>query len=125
LKTSAMERLKKRFEEKFSVFYDTKDIYKLEKLLMRKMDMWPGDDLINKKLISFFLFSILVINIPQIIFLSRNSFLESMFEYSHGLVEFIYVIHFDICFLVILWKRHAIKPLLNDFEEFWKSCKFS
>ncbi len=115
-----MEKLK----EKLSAFSDTTDIYKLEKYLMGKIEMWPGANLINKKLISLYLSTILLITVPQAIFLCRNSFFESMFAYSHGLVEFLYILNFEVCFLIFMWKRREFKQLLEDFEECWKSCKF-
>lgn len=58
----AMEYLK----EKLETFKDTKDIYKLEKLLMQNFYLWPDDKVINKKLNSFYAASILLIFIPEV-----------------------------------------------------------
>jgi hypothetical protein len=121
LEAREMEKLK----EKLSAFSDTKDIYKLEKFLMRKIEMWPGDNLINKKPILIFLSGILTMNLFQIVFLCRNSFFESMFEYTHCLVEFLHILNFNICILIFFLKRNETKKLVKDFEECWKSCKFS
>jgi hypothetical protein len=59
---SAMEKL----QEKFDGFWNCRDIYKLEKSLMRKLNVWPGDELVNGKLMALFLSNLIFIIVPEV-----------------------------------------------------------
>jgi hypothetical protein len=60
-----MEKLREKFDD----FWNCRDIYKLEKSLMRKLNVWPGDELVNGKLMALFLWNLIFIIVPEVCFL--------------------------------------------------------
>jgi hypothetical protein len=133
-----------KWRENFDGFWNCRDIYKLEKSLMRKLNVWPGDEMVNGKLMALFLSNLIFIIVPevcflyftfrfmekldcdeisknfQIIYLCRNNIYDSHVDYAQGLMEFLYFSQFNCCFLIFLSKRRVLKDLLEEFEEAWK-----
>lgn len=61
--TVTMDYIKRKLE----VYWNQKDIYYLEKKILGKFGLWPENDLVNFKTVSYYILGLLVVTIPEVI----------------------------------------------------------